>query len=88
MDLVPSNYLSFFDASSYAAGALIGTAAVALFGGGRAVAQGPTLTNAHISFHTNNEDKDHDTHVSVTVRDADGIVVLGDRGLAFYKKCF
>jgi hypothetical protein len=34
----------------------------------------PTLTNARVAFHTNNEDKDHDTHVTVTVRDSDGVV--------------
>src|SRR5438105_15265401 len=32
------------------------------------------LANAAISFHTNDEDKDHDTHVTVTVRDVNGLV--------------
>jgi hypothetical protein len=34
----------------------------------------PTLTGAQITFHTNNEDKDDDTHVTVTVRAADGTI--------------
>ena len=34
----------------------------------------PTLTNASISFHTNNEDKDDDTHVTVEVRDQDNVL--------------
>lgn len=34
----------------------------------------PVLTNATIKFHTNNEDKDSDTHVTVTVVDSDNIV--------------
>src|SRR2546430_4517968 len=32
------------------------------------------LANCAISFHTNDEDKDHDTHVTVTVRDVNGLV--------------
>ena len=32
------------------------------------------LANAAVSFHTNDEDKDHDTHVTVTVRDVNGLV--------------
>ncbi len=35
----------------------------------------PTLANAMISFHTNDEDKDHDTHVTVTVEDFNRVVV-------------
>jgi hypothetical protein len=31
----------------------------------------PTLKNCTIRFHTNDEDKDHDSHVTVTVRDRD-----------------
>ncbi|MFI5952455.1 hypothetical protein [Cryptosporangium sp. NPDC051539] len=34
-------------------------------------APGATLVQATVSFHTNNEDKDHDTHVSVVIRDRD-----------------
>jgi|GraSoiStandDraft_24_1057298.scaffolds.fasta_scaffold203500_2 hypothetical protein len=30
----------------------------------------PTLVGANITFHTNDEDKDDDTHVSVTVQDS------------------
>ncbi len=33
-----------------------------------------TLANCTISFHTNNEDKDADTHVTVTVRDDNNVV--------------
>ena len=33
------------------------------------------LETARITFHTNDDDKDHDTHVTVTVRDHDGDVV-------------
>lgn len=36
--------------------------------------QTAVLRNARISFHTNNEDKDSDTHVTVTLVDASGIV--------------
>jgi hypothetical protein len=32
------------------------------------------LANATISFHTNDEDKDHDTHVTVTIRDVNSLV--------------
>lgn len=32
------------------------------------------LRNISITFHTNDEDKDSDTHVTVTLVDADGIV--------------
>jgi len=32
------------------------------------------LANAAVSFHTNDEDKDGDTHVTLTVRDVDGLV--------------
>jgi hypothetical protein len=35
----------------------------------------PTLSNASIKFHTNDEDKDDDTHVTVTVRDDNNAVV-------------
>ncbi|CEJ81153.1 hypothetical protein VHEMI01298 [[Torrubiella] hemipterigena] len=34
----------------------------------------PQLRNSHISFHTNNEDKDSDTHVTVTLTDGNGVV--------------
>jgi hypothetical protein len=34
----------------------------------------PTLTGAQVSFHTNDEDKDDDTHVTVTVRQRDGTI--------------
>ncbi|GEM_PF-1480195 len=34
----------------------------------------PVLTNATVKFHTNNEDKDSDTHVTVTVIDSNNIV--------------
>ena len=34
----------------------------------------PALTEAQVSFHTNDEDKDHDTHVTVTVRQRDGTI--------------
>lgn len=33
-----------------------------------------TLTNANIKFHTNDNDKDHDTHVTVEVKDSNGVV--------------
>jgi lipopolysaccharide export LptBFGC system permease protein LptF len=39
------------------------------------LAQATTLRNANISFHTNNEDKDSDTHVTVVVKDRDNRVV-------------
>lgn len=32
----------------------------------------PLLTNASINFHTNDEDKDDDTHVTITVKDENG----------------
>jgi hypothetical protein len=32
------------------------------------------LTNCNIKFHTNNEDKDDDTHVTVTVHDSNNVV--------------
>jgi hypothetical protein len=32
------------------------------------------LRNASISFHTNDEDKDDDTHITVTMKDKDNIV--------------
>jgi hypothetical protein len=32
------------------------------------------LTEATVSFHTNDENKDHDTNVSVSVRQADGTI--------------
>lgn len=32
------------------------------------------LQNARISFHTNNEDKDDDTHVTITLTDGNGVV--------------
>lgn len=34
----------------------------------------PTLTNAYVQFHTNNDDKDGDTHVTVTVRDQNNVI--------------
>jgi len=34
-----------------------------------------TLANCNLSFHTNDDDKDHDTHVTVTVRDKNNLVV-------------
>jgi hypothetical protein len=34
----------------------------------------PTLTEATVSFHTNDDDKDNDTHVTVTVRQSDGVI--------------
>ena len=34
----------------------------------------PKLSNASISFHTNDEDKDDDTHVTVDVRDRNNVV--------------
>ena len=38
------------------------------------MADDPTLVGATISFHTNDDDKDNDTHVTVTVRQRDGII--------------
>ena len=35
----------------------------------------PTLANCTVKFHTNDEDKDDDTHVTVTVRDDNNNVV-------------
>lgn len=32
----------------------------------------PVLKTCRIRFHTNDEDKDHDTHVTITVRDGGG----------------
>src|ERR1043165_287976 len=37
--------------------------------------QEPTLIGASVFFHTNDEDKDGDTYVSVTVRQRDNIIV-------------
>lgn len=34
----------------------------------------PNLANCTIKFHTNNEDKDSDTHVTVSVRDANQVI--------------
>ncbi|MBL8294560.1 MAG: hypothetical protein JNN08_22135 [Bryobacterales bacterium] len=34
----------------------------------------PTLVNAAISFHTNDEDKDDDTHVTVRVTDENNVI--------------
>jgi hypothetical protein len=34
----------------------------------------PALTEAQVSFHTNDKDKDDDTHVTVTVRQGDGTI--------------
>ncbi|WP_157131192.1 hypothetical protein [Burkholderia pseudomallei] len=34
----------------------------------------PLLRNASISFHTNGDDKDSDTHVTVTVRDRNNVI--------------
>lgn len=34
---------------------------------------GPTLKNAKVHFRTNNEDKDHDSHVTTIVRDNNGV---------------
>lgn len=33
------------------------------------------LRNAQVTFHTLDDDKDHDTHVTITVRNRDGIIV-------------
>ncbi|TDD80577.1 hypothetical protein [Actinomadura rubrisoli] len=50
----------------------------ALAGGGLSAAPvataapGATLVRANVFFHTNNEDKDHDTNVLVIVRDGNG----------------
>jgi hypothetical protein len=35
----------------------------------------PSLANCKISFHTNDEDKDNDTHVTVEVRDENNVAV-------------
>lgn len=42
---------------------------------GTLYAQAANLRNANISFHTNDEDKDHDTHVTVLVKDCNNVVV-------------
>jgi len=34
----------------------------------------PNLSSSTIKFHTNDDDKDDDTHVTVTVRDANGLI--------------
>jgi len=34
----------------------------------------PVLKNCKLRFHTNDEDKDHDTHVTITVRDSGGTI--------------
>ena len=34
----------------------------------------PNLTQAQVTFHTNDEDKDDDTHLTVTVRGSDGTI--------------
>jgi len=34
----------------------------------------PNLKNCYIKFHTNDDDKDDDTHVTVTVRDSNQII--------------
>jgi hypothetical protein len=34
----------------------------------------PNLKNCTVKFHTNNDDKDGDTHVTVTVRDSNQVV--------------
>ena len=34
----------------------------------------PNLRNCNVKFHTNNEDKDSDTHVTVTVRDSSNVI--------------
>jgi hypothetical protein len=34
----------------------------------------PSLTEAQVSFHTNDDDKDDDTHITVTVRQRDGTI--------------
>ena len=34
----------------------------------------PTLRNCTIKFHTNDDDKDDDTHVTVTVRDGEQVI--------------
>jgi hypothetical protein len=52
--------------------AAIATAAVAMGAGivpVAAAAPGATVVQASITFHTNDEDKDHDTHVKVLVTD-------------------
>jgi hypothetical protein len=35
----------------------------------------PALTHASVLFHTNDEDKDDNSHVTATVRDNDGFIV-------------
>jgi hypothetical protein len=42
---------------------------------GTLYAQAANLRNANISFHTNDEDKDHDTHVTAVVKDCNNVVV-------------
>ncbi len=37
--------------------------------------EGAILTAARVSFHTNDEDKDADTHVTVTARESNGLIV-------------
>ncbi|MGW0516143.1 hypothetical protein [Crossiella sp. NPDC003009] len=39
---------------------------------GQLPAPGATLTRATVFFHTNDEDKDHDTHITVTAFDRNG----------------
>jgi hypothetical protein len=39
------------------------------------VVSDPKLIGASVSFHTNDEDKDGDTHVTVTIRKNDGTIV-------------
>jgi hypothetical protein len=34
----------------------------------------PTLANSTVRFHTNDEDKDDDTHVTVTINDDNNVV--------------
>lgn len=56
--------------------AIASAGSLALIAGGPVLAQqgSPTLTNARVKFHTNDNDKDHDTHVTITVRDSDGVI--------------
>lgn len=42
--------------------------------GDRGRAPGATLANCTVKFHTNNEDKDGDTHVTVTLKDDNNVV--------------
>lgn len=56
--------------------AIASAGAIGLIAGGQVLAQpaNPILVNARVVFHTNDNDKDHDTHVSVIVRDSNGVI--------------